>query len=61
MEFGLLPNVQNIGFYCDDPKINFKFNGETIGAKTLLLVTALLPLTVVSFNDLFKRNIFFLI
>lgn len=48
MEFGLLPDVQNIGFYCDDPKIKFKFNGETISAKTLLLVTALLPLTIIT-------------
>ncbi|XP_075216269.1 phospholipid phosphatase 3-like isoform X2 [Lycorma delicatula] len=48
MEFGLLPDLQNIGFYCDDPKINFKFTGETINAKTLLLVTSLLPLTVIT-------------
>lgn len=48
MEFGLLPDLQNVGFYCDDPKINYKFRGDTIGIKTLLGVTIFLPLAVIS-------------
>ncbi|XP_022188348.2 phospholipid phosphatase 1 [Nilaparvata lugens] len=48
MEFGLLPDLQNVGFYCDDPKIKYKFRGDTIGIKTLLGVTIFLPLAVIS-------------
>lgn len=48
MEFGILPEIQNIGFYCGDPKIAHKFTGDTINIKVLLGVTLILPLILVS-------------
>nr|CAD7428703.1 unnamed protein product [Timema monikensis] len=41
-EFGLIPNSK-LGFYCDDPKISHKFNGDTITLGTLLILTTLVP------------------
>lgn len=47
MEFGILPEIQNIGFYCGDPKIAHKFTGDTINIKVLLSVTLILPLILI--------------
>ncbi|XP_053989535.1 phospholipid phosphatase 1-like isoform X1 [Hylaeus volcanicus] len=45
LEFGTVPQ-QRIGFYCNDPKISFKFLGDTISISLLLTVSLLLPLVV---------------
>ncbi|PSN53890.1 hypothetical protein C0J52_02445 [Blattella germanica] len=43
MELGLCPSVQS-GFYCDDPKISYKFRGDTISLTVLLVGTIFAPL-----------------
>jgi phosphatidate phosphatase len=47
IEYGLIPTVQT-GFYCDDPKISYKFRGDTISITTLLTITFLVPFIAVS-------------
>jgi phosphatidate phosphatase len=47
IEYGLIPTVQT-GFYCDDPKISYKFRGDTISITTLLTFTILVPFIGVS-------------
>lgn len=42
IELGLMPTVQT-GFYCDDPKISYKFRGDTISLTFLLSFTLLAP------------------
>ncbi|XP_054277664.1 phospholipid phosphatase homolog 1.2 homolog isoform X2 [Macrosteles quadrilineatus] len=44
MEYGILPEIQSIGFYCGDPKISHKYTGDTVTLKMLLSSTLLLPL-----------------
>ncbi|KAG8331484.1 hypothetical protein J6590_041098 [Homalodisca vitripennis] len=44
MEFGVMPEVQSIGFYCGDSKISQKYRGDTVTLKVLLFSTILLPL-----------------
>jgi len=44
MEYGILPEIQSIGFYCGDPKISHKYSGDTVTLKMLLSSTLLLPL-----------------
>lgn len=36
VEFGIFPHIQN-GFYCNDPTISFKPNGEIISTMVILL------------------------
>ncbi|XP_049778590.1 phospholipid phosphatase 1-like isoform X1 [Schistocerca cancellata] len=43
LESGVIPSAKT-GYYCGDPKISFKFRGDTIGITTLLLGTFFLPL-----------------
>ncbi|XP_021923139.1 phospholipid phosphatase 3-like isoform X1 [Zootermopsis nevadensis] len=43
IEYGLIPTIQT-GFYCDDPKISYKFRGDTISITILLTFTFLAPL-----------------
>lgn len=43
IEYGLIPTIQT-GFYCDDPKISYKFRGDTINSTVLLSFTLLVPL-----------------
>ncbi|XP_047348921.1 putative phosphatidate phosphatase isoform X2 [Vespa velutina] len=45
LEFGNIPHNQ-IGFFCNDPKLSFKFRGDTISVIVLLSVTAFLPIFV---------------
>ncbi|XP_035734392.1 phospholipid phosphatase 1-like isoform X1 [Vespa mandarinia] len=45
LEFGNVPHNQ-IGFFCNDPKLSFKFRGDTISVIVLLSVTAFLPIFV---------------
>jgi len=47
IEYGLIPTIQT-GFYCDDPKISYKFRGDTINGTVLLSFTLLVPLLGVS-------------
>ncbi|KAK2586274.1 hypothetical protein KPH14_001529 [Odynerus spinipes] len=43
MEFGNLPRNQ-IGFFCNDPKLSFKFTGDTISITVLLGVSIFMPI-----------------
>ncbi|XP_015584947.1 phospholipid phosphatase 1 isoform X2 [Cephus cinctus] len=45
VEFGVLPHNQ-IGFFCNDPKISFKFTGDTISMGLLIVGSIVLPLIV---------------
>ncbi|XP_043666466.1 phospholipid phosphatase 1-like isoform X3 [Vespula pensylvanica] len=45
LEFGKFPRNQ-IGFLCNDPKLSFKFMGDTISVLVLLSVTTLMPIVV---------------
>ncbi|XP_058804747.1 phospholipid phosphatase homolog 1.2 homolog isoform X7 [Phymastichus coffea] len=45
-ELGWIPN-QKVGFYCNDPKISFKFTGDSISMATLLVVSIVVPALVV--------------
>ncbi|XP_078046863.1 phospholipid phosphatase 1 isoform X1 [Augochlora pura] len=45
LEFGTIPQ-QHIGFQCNDPKISFKFNGDTISITVLLVGSFVIPLVV---------------
>ena len=54
IEYGLIPTVQT-GFYCDDPKISYKFRGDTIGITLLLSLTFLGPFIGVSWSSILDR------
>ncbi|KAF4519083.1 hypothetical protein B566_EDAN001675 [Ephemera danica] len=43
VEFGWVPGVQT-GFYCDDPSIAYRYDGDTIRITVLLLVSFFVPL-----------------
>ncbi|CAK9813653.1 Phospholipid phosphatase 1 [Anthophora plagiata] len=45
LEFGTVPQ-QRIGFYCNDPKISFKFMGDTISMTLLIVGSFITPLIV---------------
>ncbi|XP_029154884.1 phospholipid phosphatase 3-like isoform X2 [Nylanderia fulva] len=45
LEFNVVPN-QQIGFFCNDPKISFKFTGDTISMSLLIILSVSLPLIV---------------
>ncbi|XP_076161974.1 phospholipid phosphatase 1 isoform X2 [Ptiloglossa arizonensis] len=45
LEFGTIPQ-QRIGFYCNDPKISFKFLGDTISITLLITGCLLTPIIV---------------
>ncbi|XP_076243457.1 phospholipid phosphatase 1 isoform X2 [Calliopsis andreniformis] len=45
LEFGTIPQ-QRIGFYCNDPKLSFKFMGDTISITLLFLGCLLGPIIV---------------
>ncbi|XP_046630468.1 phospholipid phosphatase 1-like isoform X1 [Neodiprion virginianus] len=45
VEFGIFPQ-QQIGFYCNDPGLSFKFTGDTISYSVLLGCSVILPLIV---------------
>ncbi|KZC13765.1 Lipid phosphate phosphohydrolase 1 [Dufourea novaeangliae] len=45
LEFGTVPQ-QRIGFYCNDPKISFKFMGDTISIASLFVGSLLVPILV---------------
>ncbi|XP_015180219.1 PREDICTED: lipid phosphate phosphohydrolase 1-like isoform X2 [Polistes dominula] len=42
LEFGNIPR-NKIGFFCNDPKLSFKFTGDTVSVAVLLTVTAVMP------------------
>uniref|UniRef100_A0A1B6DGX1 Phosphatidic acid phosphatase type 2/haloperoxidase domain-containing protein n=1 Tax=Clastoptera arizonana TaxID=38151 RepID=A0A1B6DGX1_9HEMI len=44
MECGIVPEFQNIGFYCEDPKISHKYKGDTISTKLVIIGTLIFPL-----------------
>ncbi|OXU20040.1 hypothetical protein TSAR_001345 [Trichomalopsis sarcophagae] len=41
-ELGLIPG-QKVGFYCNDPKISFKFTGDSVPTVALMVATILAP------------------
>lgn len=46
VECGILTPFKTIGFYCNDPKLNFKNNGDTVSITILLLVSFLMPCVI---------------
>jgi hypothetical protein len=50
VEFGTIPHLQSIGFFCGDPKINYKYKGDTVESHVLVLVTLIVPYITVSFD-----------
>lgn len=48
VEFGSIPHLQSIGFFCGDPKINYKYKGDTVESHVLILVTLIVPYLAVS-------------
>lgn len=42
VEFGVMPSPRT-GFYCNDPKINFEFRGDTVSTSVLLAGSFTLP------------------
>lgn len=53
-EMDLLPQIHRMGFYCGDPKLSFKFNGDTVTAKYLLYISFLIPLLILLEKNLYK-------
>ncbi|XP_008212521.1 phospholipid phosphatase 1 isoform X2 [Nasonia vitripennis] len=45
-ELGLIPG-QKVGFYCNDPKISFKFSGDSVPTVALMVTTILAPALVI--------------
>lgn len=45
LEFCAVP-YQQIGFYCNDPKISFKFEGDTVTIAILISGSVLIPIAV---------------
>lgn len=48
IELGFIPNLQNIGFTCKDPKISYKYEGEMVEPHILVLITLSVPYLTVS-------------
>lgn len=46
-ELNILPHHRG-GFYCDDPKLSFTFEGDTVSIVTLVVVCSIVPFFVVS-------------
>lgn len=47
LEFNVIPHPR-IGFFCNDPKISFKFTGDTISMSLLIIFSICMPIIVVS-------------
>jgi len=58
IESGSVQNFRSIGFFCGDPKISYKYNGETVGGHVLMLVTIIVPCITVSGKTRTKTYIF---
>ncbi|XP_018057000.1 PREDICTED: phospholipid phosphatase 1-like isoform X1 [Atta colombica] len=43
----LVQPYQQIGFFCNDPKISFKFTGDTISIGLILIFSVIMPLLVI--------------
>lgn len=50
VEYGYMPSPRT-GFYCNDPKINFKFNGDTVTIGILLSGSFIFPLLALWFVE----------
>jgi hypothetical protein len=48
--FGVIPPWSDGGIYCDDPSINFKFQGDTVPTLWLFIGLLIPPLLVVSMS-----------
>ena len=46
--YGVIPPWSDGGIYCDDPSINFKFQGDTVPTLWLFIGLLIPPLLVVS-------------
>lgn len=49
LEFGTIPHLQSIGFFCEDPKISYKYKGDTVEPHVLVLVTLIFPYLTVRY------------
>ncbi|XP_041984694.1 phospholipid phosphatase homolog 1.2 homolog isoform X2 [Aricia agestis] len=50
-ELNVIPQLQ-AGFYCNDPKLSFVFNGDTVSSAVLMSSILLLPLVTVFVTEL---------
>lgn len=57
VEFGSIPHLQSIGFFCGDPKISYKFKGDTVESHVLVLVTLIIPYLAVSQNNIYVHRV----
>lgn len=58
VESGSIQNFRSIGFFCGDPKISYKYNGDTVRGYVLMLVTIIVPCITVSEKTRTKTYIF---
>lgn len=56
-ELDLLPQIHRMGFYCADPKLSHKYNGDSVTARYLLLVSFLMPLLVLLDKHLYQSSL----
>lgn len=55
-ELDLLPQIHHMGFYCGDPKLSHKYNGDTVTARYLLLLSFLIPLLILIDQNLYQSS-----
>uniref|UniRef100_A0A8D8YLX1 Phospholipid phosphatase 2 n=1 Tax=Cacopsylla melanoneura TaxID=428564 RepID=A0A8D8YLX1_9HEMI len=55
-ELDLLPQIHRMGFYCGDPKLSHKYNGDTVTAKYLLIFSFILPLLILFDKNLYQSS-----
>ncbi|KAL1513881.1 hypothetical protein ABEB36_003222 [Hypothenemus hampei] len=56
LELGYIPATK-IGFYCQDPSLSYKFNGDTVSATTLLVGNLLiLPCVILCISEFLQKD-----
>ncbi|XP_073990441.1 phospholipid phosphatase 1-like isoform X2 [Rhodnius prolixus] len=56
VECGIVPALSPLGFRCSDPKLSYKYRGDTISPRVLIIVTISLPLFVVMTTEWWGRK-----
>ncbi|XP_060868531.1 phospholipid phosphatase 1-like isoform X1 [Metopolophium dirhodum] len=56
VEFGSIPHLQSIGFFCGDPKISYKYQGDTVESHVLILVTLIVPYLAAMMTEYFTKE-----
>ncbi|XP_050440397.1 phospholipid phosphatase 3-like isoform X2 [Adelges cooleyi] len=56
VESGKIPHLQSIGFFCGDPKISYKYRGDTVKPHVLILVTLVIPFLTVVIAEYYMRD-----